>query len=202
MSQGNSGSFFTRARDFVKNGKGFRRAPYRARAASRGRIRTKLLRRATRQGPGEFVVGCLLSAVLFCFVYLATLSERRPRKSGQGGRRSTPPATLRRPAHTKTRPSAIPEDINASKKRVLEPQYGHNRLRLLRGLRHHRIPPAQPKTTAESRYEHQDGRRSMAVEKLDSAGPPPERIGCHQSRFLAPTWQDGSNRRDNVRDRK
>jgi hypothetical protein len=85
-----------------------------------------------------------------------------------------PPATLCRPAHTNSATSALSDDIDASKKRMLEPQYGQKRRGLLREPRHHQNPPAQPETTAESRHEHQDGRRSMAVENLDSAGPPPE----------------------------
>ena len=66
------------------------------------------------------------------------------------------------------------EEIDAAKNRMLEPQYRHNWLRLLQGLHHHRILLAQPKTTAESRYEHQDGWWSMVVKNLDSASPPPE----------------------------
>ena len=87
------------------------------------------------------------------------------------------------------------EDTDASKKRVLEPQYRHTRFGLLREPRHHRIAPGQPETTAETRYEHQDGRRAMAVENRDSAGPPPERswvlsislFGAHAAGRLRPT---------------
>ena len=35
---------------------------------------------------------------------------------------------------------------NTANKRVLEPQYGHNRFGLLRKPRHHRTAPGQPET--------------------------------------------------------
>ena len=88
-----------------------RACPPRGRRAGAG----SQLRRATRQGPGEFVVGCLLSAV--------SAGRKRAVKAVGGARPLRRCAGLA--AHTNTATSAMSGEIDAANKRVLEPQYGY-----------------------------------------------------------------------------
>ena len=83
------------------------------------------------------MVGCLLSAVI----------AGRGRAVKAVGGAHTLRRCMRGSAHTNNATSAMSEEIDAANKRVLEPQYGHNRFGLLRKPRHHRTAPGQPETT-------------------------------------------------------
>ena len=78
------------------------------------------LRCATQQGPGEFVVGCLLSVV-----------STGHRRAVKGDKAHTPCDTVPTCTHINNMTSVMSEDIDASKKSMLKPQYWHNWFRLL-----------------------------------------------------------------------